>query len=182
MLVMVSGGADSATLLYQYRNVQLARAIAFDYGQKHRKELEHAKLLCERTGTPLDIVTVHSFLSEPGLNNVFPARNLVFLSVATAYAIRYDLRSVGFAATKDDFDTFPDCRREFVDAARKVMELSGDRPVTLIAPYLELTRKQVVKIGRSCNVPYEDTWSCYEGGEQPCGSCRPCVSRKEAGI
>lgn len=184
MLVMLSGGADSATLLWQFKNLPGLLAVCFMYGQKHKKEVESARWLAIKCGIDLHVVDVggiKEFL-RPNEHNVFPSRNLVFLSMATTIAVSRGLLSVGFAATKDDFDTFPDCRRVFVDAARKAMELASSRPINLIAPYLELTRKQVVEIGREIDVPYDKTWSCYRGGEWPCGLCNPCVSRKECGI
>jgi 7-cyano-7-deazaguanine synthase len=120
---------------------------------------------------------------DPGqAATVVPGRNLVFLSIAVAEAKRIGTDRVLFAAHAGDEAVYPDCRQGFVTALS--CAASRGYGVRVEAPFLHMTKRQIVALGRSLNAPYglpfELAWSCYEGGRQPCGRCGACVERAEA--
>jgi 7-cyano-7-deazaguanine synthase len=110
---------------------------------------------------------------------VVPNRNLLFLSLAGAVAVGSGLKTVLFSAHAGDAAVYPDCRPEFVAAADRALGLACG--VGVEAPFLAMTKGEIVALGRELGVPLERTWSCYLGGEEPCGRCGACVERGEAG-
>ena len=201
VVAIVSGGMDSSTLLYDVINMGYdVHVLSFDYNQKHKKELEFAAKTCEKLGVP------HKILNLSILNEIAPSaltrddhdvpeghyadetmkqtivanRNMVMLSLATAYAIGIKAKHVFYGAHKGDFAIYPDCRTEFVDALRKAIALCDWNPPTLEAPYSEISKGDIAVRGKELGVPFEDTWSCYKGQDLPCGKCGTCVERLEA--
>ncbi len=201
-VLIYSGGLDSTTLLYDLRAQGHALyALGVDYGQRHARELESAERLAADVGVPyrtVDLRALTPFLAgssqtdpavavprghyaDPTMRaTVVPNRNLLMLSVAAAWAISLGADAVAYAAHAGDHPVYPDCRPAFVEAARAVLGLVHYTPVALLAPYLALTKADVVRRGTTLGVPYADTWSCYEGGAVHCGACGTCVERREA--
>lgn len=199
-VVIFSGGMDSTTLLYDVISQGFkVEAISFDYGQKHKKELDYAKNTCKALNIShkiLDISALNEVAPSVLTRNVevpeghyedesmkltvVPNRNMVMISLAVAYAIGIEATKVFYGAHGGDRAIYPDCRKEFVEALKKAIKLCDWSKVELIAPYLDITKRQIVKIGRRLGVDYGNTWSCYNGEETHCGKCGTCVERFEA--
>ena len=111
---------------------------------------------------------------------VVPNRNMIFLSIALSLAISEKFDRVVYAAHAGDHTIYPDCRPEFIEAMSKVFPISDWHNVSLYAPYVNLSKKEICKKGLKLGAPLDLTWSCYKGGEVPCGTCGTCVERKEA--
>jgi len=201
VVLILSGGMDSTTLLYdllaQDKDVY---AVSFDYGQKHKKELDCAKKTCENLGVEHKILSLDvlkevapssltredwdvpegHYTEESMKQTVVPNRNMVMLSLATAYAIGIDAKKVYYGAHAGDHAIYPDCRKEFVEAMRKAILLCDWNQVELIAPYLDLDKGDIALKGKQLGVDYSLTWTCYVGGEKACGKCGSCTERLEA--
>ncbi|WAM31751.1 7-cyano-7-deazaguanine synthase QueC [Caldicellulosiruptor naganoensis] len=200
-LVVLSGGMDSTTLLYDVKNKGYETyAISFNYGQKHAKELEFAKKTCELLKVPHKIVDISFFAElapsaltvaswqipegyytdETMKQTVVPNRNMVLLSLATAYAISIKAQKLFYGAHAGDHPIYPDCRKEFVEAMKKAIYLCDYHTVELEAPYIDLKKEDILNIGLKLGVDYSLTWSCYKGGQKACGRCGTCTERIEA--
>lgn len=204
-VVILSGGMDSATLLWDIkRSHDAVLALSFDYGQRHRIELKYAESLAIQAGAEwhlirLDDLVAHlkgSSQTDPAIavphghytdesmkQTVVPNRNMIMLSIAAGFAIGHDCGKIAFAAHAGDHAIYPDCREHFVDLARRAIHSATEwTPVKLWAPYLDMTKGQIAKLGHELGVPFEFTWSCYEGNAElgPCGRCGTCVERAEA--
>ncbi len=206
IIVLLSGGIDSAVLLWlAKREYEKVLALSFDYGQKHKVELRYAKELAEIAGVEHLTVEVPSLKGikssalleggpeipseeykegTPPLTTV-PMRNLIFLAIAGAYADAYEIDTIGIAVHSLD-SPYPDCRPEFISAAESALTsgsiLTAKKKVRLkvYAPFLGMTKREIVLLGRSLGVPLEKTYSCYRGTEPPCGECATCKQREEA--
>lgn len=200
-ILIYSGGLDSSTLLYHLRaRGDRVRCLGVDYGQRHRRELDAARTICERTEvefrladlrsiTPLlagsaltDAVAVpHGHYAEESMKvTVVPNRNMILLSLAIAWAVSVKADAVAYAAHAGDHTIYPDCRPEFVEAMERAAALCDWHRVTIDRPFVNLTKADIVRRGAELGVPYEWTWSCYEGGERHCGKCGTCTERREA--
>lgn len=205
VVVVLSGGMDSATLLWDMkRNHDVVRALSFNYGQRHLVELKYAKILAEKAGVCWDIISLRDLAEHLGGSSqtdpnvpvphghytdesmkltVVPNRNMIMLSIAAGYAIGHGCGKIAFAAHAGDHAIYPDCRDRFVDLMRRALNMATEwTPVKLWAPYLEMTKGQIAKLGAELGVPFEFTWSCYEGDDQKghCQKCGTCVERAEA--
>ena len=205
-VMLLSGGVDSSTLLYYLLDEGYeVHALTFYYGQKHSKELESAEKLAEvakKRGrvehTTVDISTIHDLISHGALTGsdsvpkafyteesqkitIVPNRNMILLSIAAGYAVKIGAKKVYYAAHKSDYSIYPDCRKEFVKALDTAVYLGNLwTPVEVEAPFVEMTKAEIVRLGLELEVPYELTWSCYEGKDRPCLSCGTCLERTEA--
>ena len=204
-IAIVSGGLDSVTLAYLlHAEGYELHLLSFDYGQRHKKELAFAELCAKRLSADFDVVDLSSitrFLKGSALTDaipvpdghyaapnmaitVVPNRNAMMLSVAYAVAIAEQARVVAFGVHAGDHFIYPDCRPTFIaafDAMQQVaVEGFGDPHLRLEAPFMHMSKDQIVRLGTSLQVPYIDTWSCYKGGDKHCGTCGTCVERKEA--
>jgi len=206
-VVLLSGGVDSSTLtwLFAKRFDFEVHALTMLYGQKHTKEVESAKAVAEAAGVKRHVIVDLSHLSfcfeksslvgpsevpavstdgpfhEAMRSTVVPNRNMVLLSVAAAYALTNDIHVVAYAAHWSDRGVYPDCRPQFVTAVQHAIQVGNDDPsFRVVAPFVDIEKWQIVRLGASIGVPYELTWSCYRGGEVHCGVCSSCVQRKEA--
>lgn len=205
-VIILSGGIDSSTLLYHLLDQNYAvHALTFNYGQKHSREIEHAKLIAGRakekgevTHRVVDISAIHELISAGALTGeesvpkafyseevqkrtIVPNRNMIMLSIAAGYAVKIGAREVHYAAHKSDYSIYPDCRKEFVKALDAAVYLANLwTPVEIKAPFVDMTKDEIVGLGLKLGVPYELTWSCYEGQERPCLECGTCLERTEA--
>jgi len=160
-----------------------SRCLAVSYGQRHAKELGFARFHADKLRIPLEVVEVPplfgSQLTDGGGSVVVPFRNAIMLGLAVNRAEAGGLERVTIATNRDDWEMFPDCTPNFLAAYNRMLSASGIE-VVVKAPYVYLTKKQIVELGRSMSIDLEATWSCYAGGDSPCGSCLACRLRAEA--
>jgi 7-cyano-7-deazaguanine synthase len=210
-LVVLSGGLDSTVCLaLASRQSETApMALTFDYGQRHRTELDRAAGVAghyrsEHLVVRLDTsawggsaltdpsIAVPTGGSEGGIPVTYvPARNSIFLSVALGVAEARGLDAVWIGVNAIDYSGYPDCRPEFIDAFRGVAATGQKRgvegdPIEIRTPLIESTKSQIVRLGLANEAPLHLTWSCYQGGDRPCGECDACILRArgfaEAGV
>ena len=195
--VVFSGGIDSTVVLSRVladHPGEGTTALSYRYGQRHSRELEQAGRIAARLGVVHRVVDVRGLLHGSALldptipvprepydpatmsDTAVSGRNLLFASVAVAQAARGDTVWVGVHA--GDHHIYPDCRPEFWDFLASAV--AGAYGVTLEAPYLRLTKRDIVQQGRDLGAPLDLTWSCYEGGSTHCGKCGTCRERAEA--
>lgn len=202
-VIILSGGMDSTTLAYdvvkggKYDEVH---AISFDYGQVHKKELECARITATKLGLDshyiINLAPLGNLLSSALTGDcdvpegayddanqkltVVPNRNMIMLSIAAGYAMSIDAKDLYYGAHAGDHTTYPDCRPEFVNAMNAVLAVAHYTPVKVIVPYLHYGKGNVAAKGMLLGVPYEDTWTCYKGGDISCGKCGSCDERLRA--
>ncbi len=204
-VAVVSGGMDSVTLAYLLNSEGYdLHLVSVDYGQRHKKEISYAERCAKRLEAAFDVADISGIgrlLSGSALTDdvevphghyaaenmavtVVPNRNAIMLSVAYGVAVARGAVLVACAVHAGDHYVYPDCRPGFVEAfdrmQKEAVEGFGDPSLRLHAPFVEKTKAQIVRIGAALGVPYEETWSCYEGGDLHCGLCGTCNERKEA--
>lgn len=201
VVLILSGGLDSTTLLYDLIDQGVTvHPIGFNYGQRHSKELTMAARTCEKFDLEYKIINLSDFgslLSNNALTGtidmpeghyadesmqqtVVPNRNMIMLSIAIGYTIDIGAKNVFYGAHAGDHDIYPDCRPEFVRAIQNVADLCHYYPVHVHAPYLNVTKADIVTGGLYLDVDYSLTWTCYAGREKACGKCGSCTERLEA--
>ena len=199
-LIAHSGGVDSTTLLYEYRE-EVACAVGFDYGSKHNaRELAAAKAICRELEIPYLIIPLAfieeyfrsdlllsggemqlgDYSEENMSSTVVPFRNGIMLSVLAGLAESRDLQQVLIANHFGDHAIYPDCRESFVKPMGEAITAGTSNGVKLVAPYTKLTKAEIVARGTRLGVPYGKTYSCYQGGERHCGRCGTCRERHDA--
>lgn len=199
-LIIVSGGMDSITLLYDRKDT-IALAVSFDYGSNHNaREIPFAQLHCQRLGIrhvviPLafmqqyfksslldgaDAIPDGHYADENMKSTVVPFRNGIMLSVAVGIAESNGLKRVLIANHGGDHAIYPDCRPEFIVAIDAAAKAGTYVNVAIEAPYTNITKTDIALRGKSLGIDYSETWSCYKGGKVHCGTCGTCVERKEA--
>ena len=202
-IVICSGGLDSVSLAHKVAAEQdLAGLLSFDYGQRHAKELDFARLCAERLGVThrvVDLRGVGAALSGSALTDdvdvpdghyaeatmkvtVVPNRNAIMLAVGFGMAAAEAADAVAVAVHGGDHFIYPDCRPGFIDAfqAMEARALEGVADVKLYAPFVNGSKADIVTEGACHGTPFAQTWSCYKGGEVHCGRCGTCVERREA--
>jgi 7-cyano-7-deazaguanine synthase len=201
-VLILSGGVDSTTLLYKMlADGYEVDALTFNYAQRHKKEIGCAKDIAERlhiNHRTVDLSSMACLLGDSALlggkdvpschyteeaakKTVVPNRNMIMLSVAAGYAEAHEIPEVFYAAHKNDSTIYPDCRPQFVQALRPAIRLATAwHPVDLQAPFVDISKAEIVRMGLALKVPYELTWSCYKGEERPCRTCPTCIEREEA--
>ena len=198
--LILSGGMDSVTLLH-YRKEDIALAISFDYGSNHNaREIECARIQCISLKIPhivIPLAFMHDYFKSALLSGadfipegnyaednitstVVPFRNGIMLSIACGIAESYGLKKVMMANHGGDHTIYPDCRPEFVKAMDEAMKAGTYAGISLEAPFTNLDKTQIAKLGRDLGVDYSKTYSCYKGREKHCGKCATCIERKEA--
>ena len=184
-------------------------ALSVSYGQKHDKELQAAKKIAAHYGVrfmQLDLAKIfedsncsllqgadadipkESYSDQlkesdgKPVSTYVPFRNGLFLSAAASVALSHDCTEIYYGAHSDDAagNAYPDCSAEFNESINRAIYLGSGGQLTVIAPFIGMNKAQVVAEGLRLHVPYELTWSCYEGGEKPCGVCGTCRDRAEA--
>ena len=214
---LLSGGLDSATCLaYARREGYECYALSFDYGQRHRIELDAARRVAACFGAARHVVARISLdafggsaltadipvpkarsLAEMGHGipvTYVPARNTIFLSFALAWAEVLESSDIFMGVNALDYSGYPDCRPEFIEAYQRMANLAtragveGRTRLAIHTPLIQLTKAQIVMLGRELGVPFGLTHSCYDPlpGGGPCGQCDACLLRRkgfeEAGI
>ncbi len=199
-VIVLSGGMDSTTLLHE-RKDQIALAVTFDYGSKHNaREIECAKKNCEMVGIehlviPLEFMGKYfksslliggedipegHYADENMKSTVVPFRNGIMLSIAAGLAESRGLKKVMLANHGGDHAIYPDCRPGFVAAMSEAIKEGTYDGITIDAPYTNITKSDIARIGKRIGVDYNLTYSCYKGGDKHCGKCGTCVERMEA--
>jgi 7-cyano-7-deazaguanine synthase len=197
-IVVLSGGPDSAVVAYWAKKQGYeVHALTFKYGQIAEKEVKHATLIAEKLGIPIkiidlsclkDIFTGVTALCDKNIELtptftqpiIVPFRNAIFLSVAVAYAVSIGAAEVFYGAQGSDAPFYPDCRKEFYKSFENTARLGTGAEIRIEAPFSNLQKSEVLKVGMQLGVPFELTWSCYRGEEKHCGTCESCVNRKKA--
>ncbi|MGD0881890.1 MAG: 7-cyano-7-deazaguanine synthase QueC [Acidimicrobiales bacterium] len=201
-LVVLSGGLDSTVCmsLAAEEAGTPPLALTFDYGQRHRTEVDRAAGIAGHyraehlvvhldtsawggsalTDTAIDVPGAGSTAGIPV--TYVPARNSIFLAVALGVAEARDLDAVWIGVNAIDYSGYPDCRPEFIEAFRGVAATGQRRgvegnPIELRTPLIACTKEEIVRLGLDHRAPLHLTWSCYLGGERPCGTCDACVLR-----
>ena len=206
IVVLSSGGLDSSTVagMASKMNAEIY-GLSFDYGQRHRKELDAAKFISKHFHfkefkiVQLDLslwggsslTDSSQELHTKGLieniipNTYVPGRNTIFIAVALSYAEAINADFVGLGVNALDYSGYPDCRPDYIEQYQKLANLSNKRgrekdPIILWTPLLELNKEDIFRLAFKNNVPVEKTWSCYDGGLKPCGLCDSCRIREKA--
>lgn len=191
-VVLLSGGVDSTVLMaVRHKADDEITAVTFDYGQSHAREIRSASAVAQHYQATHYILGLSDILHGSALTGqgtipeghaddpdatFVPGRNLIFLSIAAGLADEIGASAVMFGANKDDFGGYPDCRPKFLTAMDEAISLGTRNGVSVAAPLMCLTKRQVVQLGTELDAPLGLTWSCYHGGDKPCGVCGACVS------
>ncbi len=222
-VILLSGGLDSTTVAaYALREGYELTALTFDYGQKHKREVESSKKVAEMLGIKRELVDFSFFkrlawysaltsstdfqvpeerdcaeMTRDIPITYVPLRNTFFISMAAAFLESRVLSlidsrkmnpsdveaSIFIAANAIDYSGYPDCRPEYFEKMSQVL-LQGSKlgaqygkPMNIRTPIISMTKAEIVKLACELNTPIEHTWSCYEGGDVPCGKCDSCILR-----
>ena len=200
-LVVLSGGQDSTTCLYwaiDKFGKDAVASITFDYGQRHRIELDCASTIAERAGIPNVRIPIDTFTAlggnaltddiavdddqenESALPNTFvPGRNLIFMTYAAAYAWQHDIKHLVTGVAQTDYSGYPDCRDETMKSLQQTLRLGMESSVEIHTPLMYLSKKETVQLAASLGAidAMALTHTCYNGERPPCGHCAACVLR-----
>lgn len=206
-VVLLSGGLDSAVALYLAKNQDFElHALSFDYGQRHNRELTAAKVIAKKAdvkehqvvslkldkwgGSSLTDAKLQVEDGDVNRNDIpvtyVPARNMVFLSVAASLAEAIGAQDIFIGVSEVDYSGYVDCRQEFIDSMEKainmgtVMGAEKNQPIKIHAPFVNKTKAEEIQLGVQLGVDFGLTWSCYRGGDKPCGTCDSCLLRAKA--
>jgi 7-cyano-7-deazaguanine synthase len=201
-VAIFSGGLDSTVLLHHLQAAgEDLRALSIDYGQRHRRELEFARQTAQRLHIPWELADLRGvthllsgsaltsadvpvphghYAAETMKSTVVPNRNMLMLAVAAGWALSQKAEQLAYGAHAGDHTIYPDCRPAFVAAMQQALALADWQPLTLVTPFVQWTKSQIVARGQELGVDFAATWSCYEGGEIHCGRCGTCYERREA--
>ena len=208
-VVLLSGGLDSSTLLHYVKKilgVDEVYALSMVYGQKHVREIEMAKWQADVVGVVEhrcvdisfmgDMLMGSSSLIDPDIavddladmdeddldqpTTYVPNRNMILLSLAAAWAEALGVNVVFYGAQAQDQYGYWDCTVDFVAKINDVLSLNRKNRIKIRAPFVDKSKAELVKIGLTLGVDYDHTWSCYRGGDKPCGVCPTCVERARA--
>jgi 7-cyano-7-deazaguanine synthase len=208
-VILLSGGLDSTTVLYQARVDGFdCYALSFDYQQRHQKELAAARKVAQMAQVAEHRVVAFdlrswggSALTDSSIDlpidrdlgqmaqeipvTYVPARNTIFLSFALAYAEAIQASRVYLGVNALDYSGYPDCRPEYIAAMQQVFDLGtkqglSGNGIQIAAPLVNLHKTEIIQLGNRLGVSWADTWSCYDGGELACGVCDSCQLRLAA--
>ncbi|RJP27628.1 MAG: 7-cyano-7-deazaguanine synthase QueC [Candidatus Omnitrophota bacterium] len=206
-VVLLSGGLDSATTLYIARRQGFeCFCLIFDYGQRHKKEINSAKMIAASCGCKLRLIKISlpwkgSSLIDKGVSiplgrlsgtkeakqipsTYVPGRNIIFLSFALSFAEVIGASAIFIGAHSQDYSGYPDCRPQFYRDFKKVIS-SGTkagvegRRIDIRTPLILKNKAQIINMGKKLRVPFQLSWSCYYGGLKPCGKCDSCHFREK---
>lgn len=201
VVVIYSGGMDSFTVLNRaLKDGKQVYALSFDYGQRHVKELDCARTVCNSLSIEhkvIDITAINQLLAGSSLTDdieipeghyeadnmkstVVPNRNMILLSLAVGYAVSVGGDQVYYGAHSGDHAIYPDCRPEFVMKMNEVCKIANYESVEIFSPYLTVDKTAILTDGLSMGLDYSNTWTCYNGREKACGKCGACQERLEA--
>ena len=206
-IVVLSGGQDSTTCLYwTMNNFDFLETLTFDYGQRHRVELDAAQKIAKIAGVKNTILPIDSFgalggnsltgneevdqsSTEGELPNSFvPGRNLIFLTLAAAFAYQREVKDLVTGVCQTDYSGYPDCRQNTIEAIQLAINLGMESNINIHTPLMWMTKAETVKLAEDVGALEAMAWShtCYNGEVPPCGECPACLLRAkgfhEAGI
>lgn len=205
-VIVLSGGLDSATCMGIARDAGYELyPITFHYEQRHEREVEQARKIAEYYGVTknhqvvnlsffrqlggsaltdeTEVVPTDGVMDDEIPNTYVPARNMIFLSLATAYAEVQGAKQIYTGVSAVDFSGYPDCRPEFIASMDQTINLAtkvgvtSEEKLSIVTPLIHLSKAETIKLGLSLGVPYHLTTSCYNGGEVACGVCDSCRLR-----
>ncbi|ARU54179.1 MAG: 7-cyano-7-deazaguanine synthase QueC [Pseudomonadales bacterium] len=200
-VVIYSGGMDSYTLLnLALRQHHRVYALSFNYGQRHSKELHFAQKVCDELAIPhklVDIMAINQLILGSSLTDdievpeghyeetsmkstVVPNRNMIMLSLAIGWAVSIKANVVYYGAHSGDHAIYPDCRPEFVQKMDDVARIANYEEVQIQAPFMYMSKIDILAQGLQWQLDYGKTWTCYNGREKACGKCGSCTERLEA--
>ncbi|MCC2605938.1 7-cyano-7-deazaguanine synthase QueC [Planctobacterium marinum] len=201
VVVIYSGGMDSFTVLHKaIKDGYQVFPLSFDYGQRHKKELDYAARVCKQLNVHHKIVDISAinqliggssltadidvpeghYAEESMKQTVVPNRNMILLSMAVGYAVSLEADKVYYGAHSGDHAIYPDCRPEFVQKMNDVSAIANYQPVEIYSPYLTVSKIDILTDGLKMGLDYSQTWTCYNGREKACGKCGACQERLEA--
>lgn len=196
-VVLLSGGQDSTTCLYWAKVVfDEVQALSFDYGQRHRVEIEAGAAIADLAGVERTVVEVPSFaqLSDTALvgsqdiaqpegelpTTFLPGRNMVFLSIAAGFAVERGIADIVVGICQTDYSGYPDCREEFRVAMQAAVRAGTAKGLRIHAPLMWMTKAETVTLSRRLPGCWEAlvlSHTCYEGKRPGCGECPACRLR-----
>lgn len=200
VLIIYSGGMDSTVLLHKFKD-RIGLAVTFNYGSKHNaQEGIRAASNCKALDIPHYMVSlpfIHQHFKSNLLSGqdeipeghyeeqsmkktVVPFRNGIMLSIAAGIAESNGLKYIAIANHDGDHAIYPDCREEFIEAMAMAIGTGMDVGITIFSPFTMNKKREIALLGQKIGVDFNQTYSCYKGGETHCGRCGTCVERKEA--
>ncbi len=208
-IVVTSGGMDSTCALYLALEVyDEVKTISFNYGQRHKKELLHAEAISMHLCLEhkcVDISSIKELLHTSALTNddievpeghyeeasmadtVVPNRNMIMGSIAAAWAVNEGAQAIVMGVHAGDHAVYADCRLEFLHSMAHTIFIGNRDSATfdadafhIWAPFVDKKKTEIVDVGHELEVPWDMTWTCYNGDTLHCGRCSTCVERLEA--
>jgi len=200
IVILYSGGMDSSVALYKYAD-RIRLAVSFNYGSKHNDmEIRYAKLNCQKLGIEHRVIEmdlnkmgfVSDLLQSGGeipdghyedenmKKTVVPFRNGIMLSIAAGIAESIDCKYLLISNHAGDHAIYPDCRENFIQSMSQAISFGTYNQVEILAPFTLISKREIALEGKKIEVPFENTYSCYNGNETHCGTCGTCTERKEA--
>lgn len=201
-LVVLSGGQDSTTCLYwaiKKFGIECVSSVTFDYGQRHRIELDCAQEIAAFAGVPNVVLPIDTFAAlggnaltdasvdvetqidaETGLPNTFvPGRNLIFLTFAAAFAYQRGIANLVTGVAQTDYSGYPDCRAETMTALQSALRAGMESDIRIHTPLMQLSKQETVELARELGAlpALAMTHTCYNGERPPCGHCPACELR-----
>ena len=202
-VVLLSGGLDSSTVTgIAKKSKARIFGLSFDYGQRHKKELNSALIIAkhfeiqEFKVVKLDLslwggssltdnqqnIPTNGIETNKIPNTYVPGRNTIFISVALSYAEAVDADFIGLGVNALDYSGYPDCRPDYIKKFQELAYLANKRgrennPIKLWTPLIDLNKEKIFQLAFDNNVPLDKTWSCYSGQAKPCGKCDSCRIR-----
>jgi len=190
-LSLLSGGMDSmTTLAIALEECHEVRAISILYGQRHSKEVEHAKMIADYFGVPHHIYEIDLKMMKSELttgvplntqklpSTYVPARNGLFLLYAMGIAQSLNYNRVYIGINMIDA-SYPDCTDTFINTMQKIFDIYTGGNIMICAPLIYLDKADIVREGERLGVPWKLSWSCYHNNDKPCGKCDSCKKRAE---
>jgi 7-cyano-7-deazaguanine synthase len=204
VVVLVSGGMDSVTALYDAAlKYQITAGVSFNYGAKHNeREIPFAAHHCNKLGLRHEVISLdfmnrlfksdlltgggeipEGHYEEASMKQtVVPFRNGIMLSIVAGFAESIEAQGLVIAAHSGDHAIYPDCREDFMKSMGDAIRLGTYVHLEVIRPFIEMNKAEIAMRGQELGVDFAQTWSCYKGGEIHCGKCGTCVERREAFI
>lgn len=200
-VVIYSGGMDSFTVLHlAIRQGYQVYPVSFHYGQRHARELLMAEAVCRSLGVPhqqIDLRAITPLIDQSALTGdlevpsgdyapenlavtIVPNRNMILLSLAVGYAVNIGAGVCFYGAHGGDHVIYPDCRPEFVEQMDRLAAIANLQPVRIQAPFLRVSKAEILQQGLAMGLDYSQTWTCYQGEALACGQCSACRERLAA--
>ncbi len=200
IVILYSGGMDSSVALHRYAD-RIQLAVSFNYGSKHNtREIEFAAKNCKTLGIEHRVIELdlnkmgfvsdllqsggkipNGHYADANMNKtVVRFRNGIMLSIAAGIAESFQCNKLLISNHAGDHTIYPDCRPDFIQSMNDAIRYGTYNNIEILAPFTRMTKRQIALIGKEIGVPFENTYSCYNGQEIHCGTCGTCVERKEA--